>query len=89
MHDQAETLHLFMPGCVTSKIWYTHVHVLKTLNKLLFNENDKQFQCRCALLHNHTTFMCKSNHTNECNTITSEIVSMITTLSDLFPLNIK
>ena len=62
---------------------------LKTLNRLLFNENDKQFQCRCALLHNHTTFMCKSNHTNECNTITSEVVSMITTLSDLFRLNIK
>ena len=50
---------------------------------------DKQFQCRCALLHNHTTFMCKSNHTNECNTITSEVVSMIITLSDLFRLNVK
>ena len=62
---------------------------LKTLNSLLFNENDKQFQCRCALLHNHTTFMRKSNHTNECNTITSEVVSIITTLSDLFRLNIK
>ena len=63
--------------------------ILKTLNRLLFNENDKQFQCRYALLHNHTTFMCKSNHTDECNTITSEVVSMIKTLSDLFHLNIK
>ena len=63
--------------------------ILQTLNRLLFNENDKQFQCRCALLHNHTICMCKSNHTNECNTITSEVVSMITTLSDLFRLNIK
>ena len=63
--------------------------ILQTLNRLLFNENDKQFQCGRALLHNHTTFMCKSNHTNECNTITSEVVSMITTLSDLFRLNIK
>ena len=61
---------------------------LKTLNRLLFNENDKQFQCRCAPLHNHTT-LCKSNHPDECNTITSEVVSMITTLSDLFRLNIK
>ena len=40
--------------------------ILKTLNRLLFNKNDKQFQCRCALLHNHTIFMCKSNHTDEC-----------------------
>ena len=47
--------------------------ILKTLNRLLFNENDKQFLCRCALLHNHTTFICKSNYTNECNTITSEL----------------
>ena len=52
--------------------------ILQTLNRLLFNENDKQFQCRCALLHNHITFMCKSNHTNECNTITSEVKTFFT-----------
>ena len=35
MHDQAETLHVFMPGCVTSKIWYTKntgFFLTKTIN---------------------------------------------------------
>ena len=50
-----------------------------------------QIQRLHGTLHTCTCTRCETdvqaNHTNECNTITSEVVSMITTFSDLFRSN--